>query len=212
MRYIQSGSGLESHLPSESLCLFLCGFPRLRNFCPMMAARVWDHVPPVLAAPAGWRPPEAPGHGAPAGEGRAAQERGRLERQRAALDRAVPRLTAAYQAAVSEWTDRAERRRRSADHGRMRRERRRDIAAQRSERRAELRLLAGGDAVCPRLREALQAPAFPLQQQGLRLGVPRLGGDHQVGIEHVVPSGPIRLQTAQPADGGPWAWWQCEAA
>src|SRR4029079_13769778 len=33
MRYIQSGSGIESHLPSESLCLFLCGFPCLRNFC-----------------------------------------------------------------------------------------------------------------------------------------------------------------------------------
>jgi SOS response associated peptidase (SRAP) len=33
MRYIQSGSGIESCLPKEILCLFLCGFPRLRNFC-----------------------------------------------------------------------------------------------------------------------------------------------------------------------------------
>jgi hypothetical protein len=33
MRYIQSGSGIESFLPKEILCLFLCGFPRLRNFC-----------------------------------------------------------------------------------------------------------------------------------------------------------------------------------
>src|SRR5215510_11969421 len=34
MRYIQSGSGIESFLPKEILYLFLCGFPRLRNFCP----------------------------------------------------------------------------------------------------------------------------------------------------------------------------------
>src|SRR5215831_6663442 len=33
MRYIQSGSGIESFLPKEILCLFLCGFPLLRNFC-----------------------------------------------------------------------------------------------------------------------------------------------------------------------------------
>src|SRR6516165_2486021 len=33
MRYIHSGSGIESHLPSESLCLFLCGGPRLRIYC-----------------------------------------------------------------------------------------------------------------------------------------------------------------------------------
>src|SRR5262245_2782333 len=33
MRYIQSGSGIESHLPSESLCLFLCGLPVTRILC-----------------------------------------------------------------------------------------------------------------------------------------------------------------------------------
>src|SRR5262249_27521124 len=33
MRYIHSGSGIESHLPSESLCLFLCGLPVVRIFC-----------------------------------------------------------------------------------------------------------------------------------------------------------------------------------
>src|SRR5262250_1237987 len=33
MRYIQSGSGIESFLPKEILCLFFCGFPRLRDFC-----------------------------------------------------------------------------------------------------------------------------------------------------------------------------------
>src|SRR5215469_9117192 len=33
MRYIHSGSGIESHLPSESLCLFLCGLPVARISC-----------------------------------------------------------------------------------------------------------------------------------------------------------------------------------
>src|SRR5262245_6573505 len=33
IRYIHSGSGIDAHLPSESLCLFLYGFPGLRNFC-----------------------------------------------------------------------------------------------------------------------------------------------------------------------------------
>jgi hypothetical protein len=33
MRYIQSGSGIESFLPKESLCLYFCAFPPLRNFC-----------------------------------------------------------------------------------------------------------------------------------------------------------------------------------
>jgi hypothetical protein len=32
MRYIHSGSGIDSSLPRESLCLFLCGDPRLRIF------------------------------------------------------------------------------------------------------------------------------------------------------------------------------------
>jgi hypothetical protein len=33
MRYIQSGSGIESFLPKEILCLFLCGVPPLRISC-----------------------------------------------------------------------------------------------------------------------------------------------------------------------------------
>src|SRR5215467_12148661 len=33
MRYIHSGSGIDAHLPSESLCLFLCGLPVTRISC-----------------------------------------------------------------------------------------------------------------------------------------------------------------------------------
>jgi uncharacterized protein (DUF1330 family) len=39
MRYIHSGSGRDLHLPRESLCLFLCRFPRLRSFCYIIGLR-----------------------------------------------------------------------------------------------------------------------------------------------------------------------------
>ena len=95
-------------------------------------------------------------------------------------------------------TDLAERRRRIDDHGRMLRERMREIAEQRSERSAELRLLEGVDAFCTSIREAMKEPSFTIQQKVLQLVVNRIVvGDNQVVIEHVVPSGPVRLQTEQ---------------
>jgi Rhodopirellula transposase DDE domain len=33
MRYVQSGLGIDPYLPYKILCLYFCGFPRLRNFC-----------------------------------------------------------------------------------------------------------------------------------------------------------------------------------
>ena len=77
---------------------------------------------------------------------RAEQERGRLERKLATLDREVTRLIDAYQAEVIDLTELAERRRRIDDHGRMLRERVREIEQQRTERTAELRLLEGVEA------------------------------------------------------------------
>ena len=95
-------------------------------------------------------------------------------------------------------TECAERRRRIDDHGRMLRERMGEIAAQRSERSAELRLLEGVDAFCTSIREAMKEPSFTIQQKMLQLVVNRIVvGDNQVVIEHVVPSGPVRLQTEQ---------------
>ena len=84
----------------------------------------------------------------------------------AALDRAVTRLVDAYQAEVIERSELAERRRRIDDHGRMLRERIREIAQQRSERSAELRLLEGVDAFCPSLREAMEEPCLTVQPCG----------------------------------------------
>ena len=142
------------------------------------------------------------GHGDPAVDVRAEQERIRLERKLAALDREVTRLVDAYQAEVIELTELAERRRRIEDHGRMLRERVREIAQQRSERSAELRLLEGVDAFCTSVREAMEEPSFTVQQKVLQLVVNRIVVEDSQGIvEHVVPTGPVRLQTEhQPAE------------
>ena len=67
---------------------------------------------------------------------------------------------------------------------------------QRSERSAELRLLEGVDAFCTSIREAMEEPSFPIQQKVLQLVVNRIVvEDNRVIIEHVVPTGPVRLQT-----------------
>src|SRR5215468_4732942 len=41
MRYIHSGSGIDAHLPSESLCLFLCGLPVTRISCHYYLSPTW---------------------------------------------------------------------------------------------------------------------------------------------------------------------------
>jgi hypothetical protein len=74
--------------------------------------RVWDHVKRLLSDPEVLRRQYAQGHGDPAVDVRAEQERERLERKLAALDREVTRLVDAYQAEVIELAELAERRRR----------------------------------------------------------------------------------------------------
>jgi hypothetical protein len=82
--------------------------------------------------------------------------------------------------------------------GRMLRERVREIEQQRTERTAELRLLEGVEAFCTSIWEAMEEPSFTVQQKVLQLVVNRIVvEDHQVIIEYVVPTGPVRLQTEQ---------------
>jgi site-specific DNA recombinase len=162
----------------------------------LIEACIWDHVKALLSDPAVLRTQYEHGRGDPAVDVRAEQERVRLERKLAALDREVTRLVDAYQAEVIELTELAERRRRIEDHGRMLRERVREIAQQRTERTAELRLLEGVDAFCTSVREAMDDPSFAVQQKVLQLVVDRIVvEDSRVIIEHVVPTGPVRLQT-----------------
>ena len=96
---------------------------------------------------------------------RADQKRARLERKLTALDLEVTRLIDAYQAEVIELAELAERRHRIEDHGRMLRERVREIEQQRADRAAELRLLDGVDAFCASVRGAMEEPSFEVQQQ-----------------------------------------------
>jgi len=162
----------------------------------LIEACVWEHVKALLSDPAMLRKQYEQGRGDPAVDVRAEQERVRLERKLTALDREVTRLVDAYQAEVIELTELAERRRRIEDQGRMLRERVREITQQRTERSAELRLLEGVDAFCTSVQGAMEEPSFTVQQKVLQLVVNRIVvEDSQVIIEHVVPTGPVRLQT-----------------
>jgi site-specific DNA recombinase len=157
--------------------------------------RVWDHVKTLLSDPEVLRRQYEQGHGDPAMDVHAEQERARLERKLTALDREVTRLIDAYQAEVIELAELAERRHRIEDHGRMLRERVREIEQQRADRAAELRLLEGVDAFCASVRGAMEEPSFEVQQKVVQLVVNRVVvEDSRVIIEHVVPAGPVRLQ------------------
>jgi site-specific DNA recombinase len=161
-------------------------------------SQVWEHVKRLLSDSAVLRLQYEQGRGDPAVDIRGEQERKRLERKLATLDREVTRLIDAYQAEVIDLTELAERRRRIEDHGRMLRERVRDITQQRANRVAELRLLEGIDAFCASVRGAMEAPSFEVQQKVIQLVVNRIVvEDSQVIIEHVVPTGPVRLQPEQ---------------
>jgi site-specific DNA recombinase len=156
---------------------------------------VWAHVKSLLSDPEVLRRHYEQGHGDPAVDVRAEQERVRLERKLTALDREVTRLIDAYQAEVIELAELAERRHRIEDHGRMLRERVQEIEQRRADRAAELRLLEGVDAFCASVRGAMEEPAFEVQQKVIQLVVNRIVvEDSRVIIEHVVPTGPVRLQ------------------
>lgn len=164
----------------------------------LLEASVWEHVKALLSDPAVLQAQYEHGRGDLAVDVRAEQERGCLERKLAALDREVTRLLDASQAEVIDLSELAERRRRIDDHGRMLRERVQEIEQQRTERTAELRLLEGVEAFCTSIREAMEEPSFTVQQKVLQFVVNRIVvEDNQVIIEHVVPTGPVRLQTEQ---------------
>ena len=66
---------------------------------------------------------------------------------------------------------------------------------QRLDRSVELRLLEGVEAFCASVRDAMASPSFEVKQKVLQLVLQRIVvEDHRPIIEHIVPSGPIRLQ------------------
>ena len=171
---------------------------------PTIEQTVWAHVQTLLADPEVLRHQYEQGRGDPAVDVQAEHERTRLERKLAALEREKTRLLDAYQAEVIELTELAERRERLTEQGQLLRARVQEIEQQRLDRAAELRLLEGVEAFCASIRDAMVAPSFEVKQKVLQLIVQRIVvEDHRITIEHVVPSGPIRLQPAHPAPAGP---------
>jgi site-specific DNA recombinase len=165
---------------------------------------VWEHVQALLADPEVLRQQYEQGHGDPAVDVRAEHERARLERKLTALEREKTRLVDAYQAEVIELAELAERRQRLTEQGQLLRVRVQEIEQQRLDRAAELRLLEGVDAFCTSIRDAMVAPSFEVKQKVLQLVVQRIVvEDHRIIIEHVVPSGLIRLQPERHAPAGP---------
>ena len=162
-------------------------------------AVVWDHVKALLADPAVLQTQYAQGRGDPAVDVKADQERERIERKLTGLDREVSRLIDAYQVEVIEISELSERRRSVEDQGRMLRQRLRELEQQRANRKNEVRLFEGVEAFCASVRRSLEEPSFEVKQKVLQWVVDRIVVEEsKVVIQHVVPTGPVRLQTEQP--------------
>lgn len=92
--------------------------------------------------------------------------------------------------------DLKERRERIEEHGRMLKRRLAEIREKRANREQEIRLLRGLEQFSESVQDALEDPSFETRQQVLRLVVDRIVvEDARVVVHHVVPSGPVRLQT-----------------
>jgi site-specific DNA recombinase len=89
----------------------------------LVEQHVWAYMQAVLADPALLRARYEDSRGDPAVEGREERERQRLERQVHAMEREVQRLIDAYQVGAIDLAELQERRRRSAEHQRVLRQR-----------------------------------------------------------------------------------------
>jgi site-specific DNA recombinase len=161
----------------------------------LVEQHVWAYMQAVLSDPALLRARYEESRGDPAVEGREERERQRLERQVHAMEREVQRLIDAYQVGAIDLAELQERRRRSAEHQQVLRQRLGELQHQRQERAQELRLLQGLDGFCTSIRSALTEPSFAVKQKVLQLVVDRIiVEDTQLVIRHIVPTGPVRLQ------------------
>lgn len=165
---------------------------------------VWDYVRDLLSDPAVLRAHYEESRGDPAVHCQDEQERERVSRKLASLDRETQRLIDAYQAGAISLDELQERRRRIADHGRILRERVAEIDRQRQDRERELRLLQGLESFCGSIRDALVDPSFEIKQRVLQLVIDRIiVEDARVIIRHIIPTGPVGLRTRHPAGETP---------
>lgn len=160
---------------------------------------VWNQVKAMLSDPELLKAHYQEGRGDPAVSTREEQERHRIGRKISALERETRRLVDAYQAEVIDLEELKERRERVEDHGRMLRERLREIEKDRTDREQELRLLEGLEAFCQSVRGTLEEPTFDVRQKVLQLVVDRIVVEEtRIVIHHVMPVGPVRLRTDHP--------------
>jgi site-specific DNA recombinase len=157
---------------------------------------VWEYVKDLLSDPELLKSRYEEGRGDPAVDSEEEREKERIGRKLKALDREVGRLIDAYQAEVIDLSELKERKERLADHGRMLKNRLSEIGEKRAEREQEVRLLEGLEEFSESVRDSLEEPSFETKQQVLRLVVDRIVvEDTRVVVHHVVPAGPVRLQT-----------------
>jgi site-specific DNA recombinase len=167
---------------------------------------VWNYVRELLSDSEVLRACYADGRGDPMIDDRDERERERLERKLQALDGEVQRLIDAYQADVIDLPELQTRRQRVDDHGTALRARLRELKEQSESREQQLRVIQGLDEFCASMRSALQDPDYVIKQKVLQLVVDRIVVDEQqLTIRHVVPTGPVRLQTRPPEANTPIA-------
>jgi site-specific DNA recombinase len=157
---------------------------------------VWEYVKSLLSNGELLKARYEEGKGDPAVEAPQEREKERIERRLKALDREVGRLIDAYQAEVIELSELRERRERIEEHWRMLKERIKEIEQRRTDREQEIRLVEGVEEFLASIRDALEEPSFETKQKVLRLVVDRIVvEDSKVVVHHVVPTGPVNLQT-----------------
>ncbi len=157
---------------------------------------IWEYVKELLSDPELLKARYEEGRGDPAVDNEEEREKERIGRKLKALDRESGRLIDAYQSEVIDLSELKERRERIEEHGRMLKRRLSEIHEKRVDREQEIRLLEGLEQFSESVRDSLQEPSFETRQQILRLVVDRIiVEDDKVVIHHVVPAGPVRLQT-----------------
>jgi site-specific DNA recombinase len=159
-------------------------------------SQVWEYVSGLLSDADLLKARYDESRGDPAIVSREERERERIERQLAALKKEVERLIDAYQAGVIELSQLQERRKRNEEHSGLLQRRLNELEQQRWEREQEIRLLQSLEQFCASVRDALVTPSFETKQKMLQLVVDRiLVEDTKLTIRHIVPTGPVRLQT-----------------
>jgi site-specific DNA recombinase len=97
---------------------------------------------------------------------------------------------------VIELPDLQTRRRRIEDHSRVLRQRLTELAEAQHSHQQQFQLRQGVEEFCTSMQTALKTTDFDLKQKVLQLVVDRvIVEDQQLTIRHLIPTGPIRLQT-----------------